>query len=122
MAETKDTKKPATNAKPTTTTAATTATAEKPAEVKPETVELKDLATKIGKTPRETRVVLRAIKYRGEDQKRARWSFTPAEVPDVIAKIKKYDADKAAAAAARADAEAAEAKKKQDAAAAPPVA
>ena len=79
---------------------------------KPEVVELKAVAEKLGITPRETRVILRAIKYRGDDQKRARWAFAPGEVADVIAKVKKYQADKAAAAEARAKAEEAEAQKK----------
>jgi hypothetical protein len=87
---------------------------------KPEVVELKAIAEKLSITPRETRVILRAIKIRGEDQKRARWTFAPAEVPDVIAKVKKYQADKAKAAADRAAAEEAEAKKKAAEAAAAP--
>jgi putative SOS response-associated peptidase YedK len=103
---------PAPVAAATTTPAATEAP-------KPETVELKAIAEKLNLNPRETRVILRAIKYRGEDQKRARWSFTPAEVPDVIAKVKKYQADKAAAAEARAKAEEEEAKKKAAEAATP---
>jgi len=93
--------------------AAAAATKETPKveEKKPEVVELKDLAAQLKMSPRECRVILRKISIRGEDQKRARWAFAPADVPNVIARIKKYQEDKAKAAEERAKAEAEAAKK-----------
>jgi len=84
---------------------------EKTEEKKPEVVELKELATQLKMSPRECRVILRKISIRGEDQKRARWAFNPSDVPNVIARIKKFQEDKAKAAEERAKVEAEAAKK-----------
>lgn len=89
--------------------------AEKPEEKKPEVVELKDIAAQLKLSPRECRVILRKINIRGEDQKRARWAFAPADVPTVIARIKKFQEDKAKAAEERAKAELEAAKKTTEA-------
>jgi len=65
----------------------------------PEMVALKDVAKQAGVEPREARAILRKISTRGDDQKRARWQWTPAEAPGVVAKIKTHLAEKAQKAA-----------------------
>ena len=73
---------------------------EKPAE--PEMVTLKEVAKRAGVEPREARSILRKISARGEEQKRSRWQWPPAEVNGVVAKIKTAVAEKAAAKEAKA--------------------
>lgn len=72
----------------------------KPAE--PEMVPLKDVAKKAGVEPREARSILRKLAARGEDQKRSRWQFKPAEVNNIVSKIKASKAEKEKAEEAKA--------------------
>jgi len=67
----------------------------------PKGVELKEIASKIGITPRECRVILRKMAIRGEDKKRARWTFETNEVDAVVAKIKAAIEEKKKAAEAK---------------------
>ena len=60
--------------------------AQKPQE--PVGVELKEVAKQAGMEPREVRAILRKLGARGEDRKRARWTFQPSEVAAVVAKLK----------------------------------
>ena len=50
---------------------------------------LKEIAGKLGIEPRRARALLRKTLPRKEDLKRARWTFTPAEAPGVVAALKK---------------------------------
>jgi len=54
----------------------------------PELVDLKEIAKKVGVEPRQARAILRSLAMRGEEKKRARWAFPPAEVAGVVTKIK----------------------------------
>jgi len=79
---------------------------EKPA--KPEMVALKEVAKRAGVEPREARTILRKIAVRGDEEKRSRWEWPPAEVAGIVAKIKAAVVEREKAKAAKAEAEVAE--------------